>query len=353
MTGAVYRPLRVGPNKVPVYYAGGERIDRFRGVAQEGGAEDWVASVTAFPPNILPLGAKAETGVSTLADGRSLRAAIAEAPLEWLGPELAAAFGDQPGLLVKLLDAGERLPVHCHPPRAFARHKLHSQFGKTEGWIVLEADADAAMWLGFNREVDRNELWRWIEEQDTEAMLRAMNRLQIEVGDTLYVPAGVPHAFGPGLMIIELQEPTSFSIVADYRHYGLTAAQATLGLGWENALGCFDLSAYTGGDMSRLRPEPELVSAFDGGQIWRLFGVEAERFFQAYRARARGALPLTPIGGFCTLIVERGSGTLTSPAGTDDLQAGETWVAPRAAIPLELEGDVEVIVCIPPDLSER
>jgi len=352
MTVGPYRPHRIGPNKVPVYYAGGERIDRFRGVAQEGGPEDWVASVTAFPPHILPPGAIPETGVSTLEDGSSLRAAIAEDPVRWLGPELAASFGDQPGLLVKLLDAGERLPVHCHPPRAFARQKLHSRFGKTEGWIVLEAEDDAGMWLGFNRDVDRNELWRWIEEQDVETMLRAMNKLQVEVGDTLYVPAGVPHAFGPGVMILELQEPTSFSILAEYRHFGLTPEQATIGLGWEDALDCFDLSAYTSDQMGRLQPRPELVSDVDGGQIRRLFGTEAERFFQAYRAQARGALPLTPIGGFCILIVERGSGVLVSMAGTDDVSAGETWVVPHAAAPLEIEGEIEVIVCVPPNCTD-
>ena len=96
-------PQRVGPNKVPVYYAGGAEIDRFRGVAQQGGPEDWVASVTAFPPHLLPADANPETGISRLLDGTSLRAAIADDPLSWLGPDLAGAFGTEPGLLVKLL----------------------------------------------------------------------------------------------------------------------------------------------------------------------------------------------------------------------------------------------------------
>lgn len=343
------RPHQVGPNKVPVYYAGGERIDRFRGVSQEGGPEDWVASVTAFPEHILPPGADPETGVSRLADGTSLRAAVAADPLGWLGPELTAALGGEPGLLVKLLDAGERLPVHCHPSRAFARQKLRSAFGKNEGWIVIDADADPGMWLGFSRDVAREELWGWIEDQDVEAMLAAMNRIRVAPGDVLYVPAGVVHAFGPGVMIAELQEPTSFSILAEYRAFGLTPEQATLGLSWDDALACFDLAACRGARMARLRPTPEPVARTEGGEIWRLFGAEAEPYFQAYRARASGSLALQPVQGFCILIVERGSGSLAGSGGSASIAAGQTWVVPHAAAPLTLHGDLEAIVCVPPD----
>lgn len=359
MTALSQRPHQVGPNKVPVYYAGGERIDRFRGVSQEGGPEDWVASVTAFPPHVLPPGADPETGVSRLANGTSLRAAVREDPAGWLAPRLAAVYGDQPGLLVKLLDAGERLPVHCHPPRSFAQRKLGSRFGKTEGWIVLEATPDAGMWLGFNRDVDRDQLWRWIQDQDSEAMLAAMNQFRVRAGDVLYVPAGTIHSFGPGVLIVELQEPTSFSILAEYRRFGLSAEQATLGLSWDDALGCFDLRAYTKERTPLLRPEPQPVietgerrgQAHSGGEIWRLFGAEAGPFFQAYRARAHGRLALEHAAGFSILVVEQGSGALISRAGRDEIAAGQTWVVPYAAAPVELDGDVEVIVCVPPDVS--
>ena len=61
------RPYRVGDNRVPVYYAGGERIARFRGLHEAaGGPEDWVASVTAFPPHLLPPGADPTISYVTL-----------------------------------------------------------------------------------------------------------------------------------------------------------------------------------------------------------------------------------------------------------------------------------------------
>lgn len=348
INGSPLAPQRLGPNKVPVYYAGGAGIDRFRGVAQEGGPEDWVASVTAFPPHLLPPGADPEIGISRLPDGSSLRTAMERDPVGWLGPDLAGAFGAEPGLLVKLLDAGERLPVHCHPTRAFAQAKLGSRFGKSEGWILLDVAPDAGMWLGFRRDVGREELDRWIREQDISSMLAAMHRLEVRAGDVLYVPAGVPHAFGPGVLLLELQEPTSFSILAEYAAFGLTPEQATLGLSWDEALECFDLSAYDGRRMARLRPAREPVFSGDEGRLWRLFARETEPFFQACYASARGTLPLDQLAAFSILVVVRGAGQLHSRAGTAELATGETWVVPYAATPLRVQGDLDIIVCVPP-----
>src|SRR5436305_8218075 len=98
-------------NHVPVYYAGGEHIDRFRhGTAAAPGPEDWIGSVSSLPSAILPPGAPADAGVSRLPGGSSLREAVNEDRTGWLGPELARlSSGGEIGLLVKLLDAGERL----------------------------------------------------------------------------------------------------------------------------------------------------------------------------------------------------------------------------------------------------
>ncbi len=237
-----------------MYYEGGHGIDRFRGELGTDGPEDWVGSVTPFPELLLPAGADPKTGISALGDGTLLDGHVSADPEGWLGPELHRSFGSEPGLLVKLLDAGGRLPVHWHPDRAFAKAHLASRFGKNEGWIVLAARADARIWLGFAREVGAGELKAWVDTQDAEAMLAAMNVFTPAPGDVYYVPAGVPHAIGAGVTIVELQEPTSFSILAEYRSFGVDEAAATLGLGWELALSCVDARAYADELLGVLRP---------------------------------------------------------------------------------------------------
>src|SRR5690606_72691 len=119
---------------------------------------------SALPEMILPADAPRDAGVSRLPNGQSLRHVVRDDRSGWLGPELAARFDDgETGLLVKLLDAGERLPVHAHPDRDFARQRLGSPFGKTEGWIVMDDAPGGDIWLGFKEEIPLAQLRDWIE----------------------------------------------------------------------------------------------------------------------------------------------------------------------------------------------
>ena len=77
-------------------------------------------------------------------------------------------YGSSSALLVKLLDAGERLPVHCHPDDVFARRHLASAWGKIEAWIVLDAAPGSAVYLGFSEAVPDETLAGWVAGQAPE-----------------------------------------------------------------------------------------------------------------------------------------------------------------------------------------
>jgi mannose-6-phosphate isomerase len=323
-----------------MFYAGGERIDRFRGLAAAGGGpEDWVASITQLP------GAPAGTGISWLPDGTSLRAAVQADPMGWLGAPLAARWGGSTGVLVKLLDAGERLPVHCHPSRPFATQHLHSPFGKTEGWIVLDDAPGGEVWLGFREEVPAESLRGWIEAQDAEAMLAVMNRFPAGPGDVFLVPAGAPHAIGPGVLITELQEPTAFSVLAEYARWGLDPEVATLGMGWETALSVFDRSDRSG-SVAEFHPRTAVLRDDGDARVERLFAEATAEFFGALRVRVHGRYELPP--GFAVLVIESGAGEMRCEEDRCQVHKGETWVVPHGAGTLTITGDVRLLVCLPP-----
>lgn len=340
--GTAGRPHRMADNRMAMFYAGGERIDRFRGLAAPAvGPEDWVASVTQLP------GAPEGTGISWLPDGTSLRRAIDLDPVGWLGAPLAARWGGSTGVLVKLLDAGERLPVHCHPSRSFAERHLASPFGKTEAWVVLDDAPGGVVWLGWSEEVSLDRLRGWIEAQDAETMLAIMNRMPARPGDVFLVPAGVPHAIGPGVMITELQEPTAFSVLAEYGRFGVDAAEATLGMGWDTALGAFDLSSWAGERSAGLRPHPEVLRDDADARVQRLFAESTgEEFFQALRVRVFGRYELPP--GYAVLVVESGAGEMRCEGDRCQVRKGETWVVPHGAGTTAITGDLRLLVCLPP-----
>ncbi|MFG2043450.1 class I mannose-6-phosphate isomerase [Dactylosporangium sp. NPDC048998] len=302
-------------NQPETFYRGAGRIAEFRDVpALPDRPEDWVGSVTSRF-------GLAPSGLSTLADGRVLAEAIAADPRWWLGPDRADA-----GVLVKLLDAGQRLPLHVHPDRRFATAHLASPYGKTEAWVIVSARPDAYVHLGFARDVEAAELVGWVDGQKTEAMLAATNKIPVAAGDAILCPAGLPHAIGDGILLVEVQEPTDFSVLLEYEGFGL--ADGHLGLGYDLALQCVDRGAWTPSRLDELR-----------GTRARLLPEAADEFFAARRLYGGDRLER----GYSVLVVVAGEGRLIGENDDLSLRRGDTLLVPYAAGPVRLDGQVEVI----------
>jgi mannose-6-phosphate isomerase len=103
-------------------------------------------------------------GPSRLQDGSLLADTLAAESEAWLGldPEHVRQFGANPGLLVKLASAGPRPPVHFHPGRAFAPEASGLPYGKTEAWIIIEAEPGATVHAGFSRAIELAEVREWM-----------------------------------------------------------------------------------------------------------------------------------------------------------------------------------------------
>ena len=156
------RPVVLPPNGIERFYRGGPAIAALRGTRPPGPRvpEDWVGSTTT-------VFGEEELGLSWLPSGELLRDAITTDPAGFLGADRTTQRGPDPALLVKLLDAGERLPVHVHPDGGFAHATLGVPYGKTEAWIVVDATApDTTVHVGFREDVSPETLEGWVEAQD-------------------------------------------------------------------------------------------------------------------------------------------------------------------------------------------
>ena len=133
---------------------------------------------------------------------------------ELLTPEIlgenASSFDRFP-MLVKLIDAKQNLSVQVHPSDDYAL-KYEGSFGKTEMWYIVEANDSAGIYLGFSKEVTKDEVKRAIE---TNTLCDLLQFYPVKAGECYFIPAGTVHAIGAGCLIFEIQQNSNLT----YRVY--------------------------------------------------------------------------------------------------------------------------------------
>jgi mannose-6-phosphate isomerase len=312
------------------FYRGGRKIRDFRGEppASDREPEDWVASTTTL------FGEKS-LGLTVLPDGRSLKTAIEERPQAWLGHRHVERFGPDPRLLVKLLDAGQRLPVHAHPHSSFATEHLGRAHGKAEAWFIVDG---GQVHVGLKQDVTVDDLKSLVLSQDVDTMLSLLHRVDVHPGDIVYVPPGVLHAIGEGVFLLELQEPEDLSILLEWRDFELDGERdGHLGLGFDLALQAVERRSQNTDEIR------QLVHAAGFG-LSVLPGA-ADSYFRLERVAVNGEATLDP--GFAVLVMLEGEVDLED-GGAVRLRRGNTAVAPSAFGPLTFHGRGELLVSRPP-----
>jgi mannose-6-phosphate isomerase len=324
------RPYRVAPNPVRrAHYKQGSLIEVFRSRQDPSpAAEDWTTSDvrprTATPDSV--------DGLGRVFDGdgrfRYLAEIVTEHPEIMLGTAHLHRWGVRMGVLAKLLDPDRRIPVHCHPTGEFARRHLPTNnTGKAEAWLVLRTrgTGDNA-WIGFRDELSPQQLNALIGTQN-DSIIEALNPVRLEAGDLLFVPPGVPHSLGPDILVLEPQEPSDWSVLAEYTPFGVDAAKAMLGLDPAIAFECFDRSRWTAEKI-----ENELVvrgALRDLAEGFTTLLTVAHDFFVVNAIRALEPL-YTTFDGPHTVLTLDGEGTLSANGVTEGYSAGDTFFLPAA-----------------------
>lgn len=119
-----------------------------------------------------------------------------------IGEKNYEQFGIEFPLLIKYIDAKDKLSIQVHPNDELAEER-HGTFGKTEMWYVIQADEGAKLITGFNRPLDRKGYLQYFENGQLEDIL---NYEAIKEGDVFFIPAGRIHAIGEGVLLAEIQQ---------------------------------------------------------------------------------------------------------------------------------------------------
>ncbi len=119
-----------------------------------------------------------------------------------VGEKIYEKFGTEFPLLIKFIDALDKLSIQVHPNDELAEER-HKAYGKTEMWYVIQADKGAQLITGFNRSVSREEYLKLFNSGRLEEIL---NYEEVKPGDAFFIPAGLIHAIGGGILLAEIQQ---------------------------------------------------------------------------------------------------------------------------------------------------
>ncbi len=271
--------------------------------------------------------------------GRTLHDLVEEFPDElvgdgWRGPHFP--------LLEKFIDASHMLPVHLHADDETAREKHGEPHGKTEAWHILWAAEGATILAGVGEGLGREELFEAFKARDYDAV---MFRRPIRTGDTIYVPGGILHAFGPDTLVFEVQQTSDLGqFVMPEDLYGNRLGEAE----WDANIEATLDELKTG-----YRPRPTPGLALEDGTNRRIlccagpyFALERWTLREPHvePSHPRRCVTLSNVGGAVNIEYDGGAGRLGR---------GESCILPAAIgeVTVVPEDESSLVVCYVPDLG--
>ncbi len=312
-------PIRLTGSRAWRTYFGGKLLEQFHGAKtgeDDHFPEEWIASLVAARN----AGREELTeGLSMLADRPSVsfKELIESDPAGYLGEEHAVQLGATLGVLVKLIDSAERLAVQVHPDKEKARELFHSEYGKTECWHILggrEIQGEKPyVYLGFRPGVTPEHWKDCFLRQDIRAILECLHRFEIQEGDTILIEGGVPHAIGAGCFLVEIQEPTDYTIRVERvtpSGYQVADSMCHQGLGFEKMFECFHYETFSEEEARKRWFIPAKVLEEEGkNHRIRLVGYEETPCFCMDMMEIKDVMSLKQNGCSAVYVLE-GSGKL-------------------------------------------
>lgn len=354
-----HSPLVLELNRVQRLYTGGKLLNTWQGLpAGEDGvdSEEFLISTAEY----IGFGHPQVKGLSRtkLADGSyvTLREVIASDPEAFLGCRYSAACHGHVGVLTRVGDSSIRLVIQCHPNKEQAQRFFHVPFGKTEAWVIGDTriidGVPPHLYCGFRPGVTR-ELWaELIRKQDVQGMLSCMYRFNVATGDTILIPAGMPHAMGSGCLFIEIHEPCDYTIRPERNYLArpLSDQEMHYGLGFDTMLDFFDYTTYTENEIrAKCFPKVIIEQETPEGTLSSLLRYENTPRFAIKRLSLHGQATLPTFDGHYILISEHGSMALYWEGGSTDVPQGRGVFVPAGVSCLQARGEGSLLIAYPFD----
>lgn len=262
-------------------------------------------------------------------EGLTLSRYIEACGKEVLGAR-AAAFEQFP-ILIKLIDAKDKLSIQVHPNDNYALEH-EGEYGKTEVWYVMSAEEGACLYYGFDHEISKDEYRRRIQDN---TLTEVLKEVKAKKGDVFFIEPGTVHAIGAGLLICEVQQNSNTTYrVCDYGRVGADGKLRELHI--DKAL-----------EVSTLAP---VKAAQAGGSTETKYGCKSQliakcKYFTSEKISvcSKACIPLDT-QSFRSVIITDGSCTLSCAGGALRLKAGDSVFVPAQNGSFEIDGKCDALI---------
>ncbi len=238
-----------------------------------------------------------------------------------VGEKVYEKFGNEFPLLFKLINAEDFLSVQVHPNDALAMER-HDSLGKTELWYVLDADSEAILISGFEPKTDSDAYLKHLKKN---TLAEILHYDSVKAGDAFYVPAGLVHAVGPGILLAEIQQSSDIT----YRIYDwnrLDVAGLPRQLHTDLALDAINF----GEPSHKSHPHP-------AGKGLPALVHDSEYFtVNLFELNKKLTLDYCEIDSFVAFVCTEGSFELNTDTTSDIVNAGEAILLPADTTEIEL-----------------
>lgn len=312
---AIYKARAWGP---PPEHSALARLGK-RGLPAARTGESW--ELADLPDEI-------ESGQSSVEggpfDGRTLRALRISSRDDLLGVATPAPDGGFP-LLVKFLDAAENLSIQVHPDEAYVRAHPGAHL-KTEAWIVLEAKPGARVYRGLRPSTTPAMLRQAIDQG---RVLEHLESFAVGPGDCVYLPSGICHALGAGILAAEIQTPSDTT----FRVWDWSRDDPRRPLHVEQAFECMRFGAAQDDGHAPLVRSGEAPTLVAAGVVTRRLCRTGYFAIESLESTADAEIPVEPTGVPEVWMTLDGSCLWTTAGGELAAPRGTTVLRPAAIEP--------------------
>jgi len=248
--------------------------------------------------------------------GKTLNELTALAPQQFFGSRSLQGTTLFP-LLIKILDANDKLSVQVHPNDAYAS-LLEAGQGKTEAWYVLQAQTGAEIIYGLKANTSKADFILAMEHH----ILDVLQKIPVKTGDMVYVPAGRVHALCGGVVVYEVQQTSDIT----YRLYDYDRVEAhgkTRQLHVDKAVQVINFNEQVDTDFAKTKLESP--------------------YFSMEKVTLDGILELDLADRFMILCVINGNGEIASVTGSEEICQGETILIPACLEKISINGKIEFL----------